>query len=366
MGISNYTYNPDYAVPPGWVLEEHIGALGLSPMEFAARCGLPTETVSDILSGQGQIDSETAKRFGRETSLDETVWSNMEVTFRGKLAELGQDDELAKWARKFPVKELVKRGDLTERSLQADEMARMLSFFDVWSVGALHVKYGEASVAYRHSPSFESSRPELATWLRLGEIEAEQTDCPEYDRKEFLTSLQNIRTLTASRETGRFERARNLCLQAGVVLLFVKPFPKVALSGLSRWLPPHKPVVQLSARHKTDDHLWYSLFHEAAHILLHDTDLIFVDGIRGKSADGETEESKAEAEADKWAQDFLVPRPVWNKFAGTFLGSAVEVREFADEQGIAPGIVVGRLQRDGLLDWSRLNSLKRRLVWTES
>ena len=157
MATSIGTYNPDYAIPPGWVLEEHIEVLGLSREEFAVRCGLSPEIVSEILAGKGPVEPEIAKLFGRETPLDEMVWSNLEATYRDKLTELGENEQLAEWAREFPAKELVKRGDISELSLQADKVARMLSFFDVWSVDALEEKYGEASVAYRHSPSFRSS-----------------------------------------------------------------------------------------------------------------------------------------------------------------------------------------------------------------
>ena len=113
----------------------------------------------------------------------------------------------------------------------------------------------------------------------------------------------------------------------------------------------------------TDDYLWYSLFHEAAHILWHDSDLTFIDGIRGKSADEESGESVAEAEADTWAQDFLIPRTEWDKFADTFEGSAGEVKHFAEEQNISPSIIVGRLQREELLPCNQLNGLKRKLEW---
>ena len=116
----------------------------------------------------------------------------------------------------------------------------------------------------------------------------------------------------------------------------------------------------------TDDHLWFSLFHEAAHILLHDKKRVFINSIRAKAADDESEECKAESEADIWARDFLIPRAHWDKFADSFLGSAAEVRLFADEQSISPGIVVGRLQREELLTWNRLNGLKRKLQWVSS
>ena len=367
MTTSTYSFKPDYAVPPGWVLEEELEAMGLSQAEFARQCNLSVELVAEIIKGHASIETETAIKFGLALGRSTDIWLNMEASYRSKLAELGENEEIADWAKKFPVNELVKRGNLSESSLQADSVARMLSFFDVWSVGTFDEKCGEASVAYRHLPNFKSSRPALATWLRLGEIEAEQTVCPEYDSEAFLGSLQDIRTLSGASSIDVFKEIKSLCLQSGVILLFVKPFPKVALSGASRWLSPKKPVIQLSARHKTDDHLWYSLFHEAGHILLHDNEQVFVDGIRGEVASSESEESQAESQADSWAENFLIPRADWDKFIDTFLNSAGEVKLFAEEQGIVPGIIVGRLQREGVVPWgSRLNGLKRKLQWVES
>ena len=87
----------------------------------------------------------------------------------------------------------------------------------------------------------------------------------------------------------------------------VKPLPKAALSGATWWLSPSKAVIQLSARHKTDDHLWFSLVHEAAHILPHSKKNVFVEGMNDDSAD-------LEAEANEWASNFLVPTHAWERF----------------------------------------------------
>ena len=40
------------------------------------------------------------------------------------------------------------------------------------------------------------------------------------------------------------------------------------------------------------------------------------------------------------------------------------ITAFADELGIAPGMVVGRLQHDGVIPHSHCNGLKKRLDWT--
>ena len=96
------------------------------------------------------------------------------------------------------------------------------------------------------------------------------------------------------------------------------------------------------------------LFHEAAHVLLHSKKGVFVDDINGNGTEQETE-------ANEWASNILVPKPAWDQFASSLPKSVHTVREFADEQGIAPGIVVGMLQHKGLLPWTHLNSLKVRL-----
>ena len=44
-------------------------------------------------------------------------------------------------------------------------------------------------------------------------------------------------------------------------------------------------MIQLSARHKSDDHLWFSFFHEAAHVLLHSKKSVFVDELNGGGTD---------------------------------------------------------------------------------
>ena len=117
-------------------------------------------------------------------------------------------------------------------------------------------------------------------------------------------------------------------------------------------------MIQLSARHKSDDHLWFSFFHEAAHILLHSKKNIFVDEANGSDAE-------LEAEANNWAADALVPRAAWRRFVQSSPRSEFAVRTFAVEQGISPGIVVGMLQHQGILPWTHLNGLKVRLDWKD-
>ena len=55
MTDKKLTYDPDYRVPPGWVLEERLAAMGIPSAEFAKRCDLPRELIKGIIDGEVPI-----------------------------------------------------------------------------------------------------------------------------------------------------------------------------------------------------------------------------------------------------------------------------------------------------------------------
>jgi HTH-type transcriptional regulator/antitoxin HigA len=111
----------------------------------------------------------------------------------------------------------------------------------------------------------------------------------------------------------------------------------------------------LSLKYKTDDQLWFTFFHEAAHILRHQKKSIFLEG--------DEYESEEEKDANEFAAELLIPSRVFNYFDRSSPMSKPTIRKFAQSIGIAPGIVVGRLQHENVLPWNRYNDLKRRLKW---
>jgi Zn-dependent peptidase ImmA (M78 family) len=115
-------------------------------------------------------------------------------------------------------------------------------------------------------------------------------------------------------------------------------------------------LIQLSLRYKTDDHLWFTFFHEAGHVLLHGRRDVFLEG-------DEREEDEKESEADAFAQEWLIPQAKYRVFRRLGAFSCAAVSRFAFELGIAPGIVVGRLQHDGDLDRTQCNNLKKKVDW---
>ena len=150
-----------------------------------------------------------------------------------------------------------------------------------------------------------------------------------------------------------------LCARAGVAFCMVRELPKSGANGVARLLPGRKALLQMSIRNKWADIFWFTFFHEACHLLKHRPQRrILIDGL---GADPES--AGIEAEADRFAEDLLIPPQDWDVFCteGHFTPSAI--RTFARSVEIAPFIVVGRLQKKRLIRYNQLATLKRRYEW---
>ena len=82
MAKSSNRYNPDYAVPPGWILEEHLDARNLSQNEFGRRCGLSPKLISEIISGKAPVGPDTALQFQKVLGMDAGIWLGIESDYR--------------------------------------------------------------------------------------------------------------------------------------------------------------------------------------------------------------------------------------------------------------------------------------------
>lgn len=73
-------YQPDYAMPPGWVIKERLAAHRISRTEFAQRCGLSAKHIHEIIAGTAAIEPETALRFEKVLGVDARIWLGIEPT----------------------------------------------------------------------------------------------------------------------------------------------------------------------------------------------------------------------------------------------------------------------------------------------
>lgn len=351
-----YAYEPDSVTPPGEMLEEKLQEIGMSQAELAERIGRTKKTVNEIIKGKAPLLPETAMQLERVLGVPARFWASAEATYRQALARQEEAERLAnqqEWLERLPVKALVKRGVLSREGDRVSRLRELLNFFGVASFDALSRIGEERCLAFRQSLAHDVDQYALLAWLRLGELQAQRITCAPYEESRFRQTLREIRTLCAQSPPDAAPKMQQGCAESGVALVFVPEIPGARAWGVTQWVSADKAILQLSLRGKSDDQFWFTFFHEAAHILLHPKKAIYVE------FDQDADEH--EEEANRFARDILIPPAEWRKIVASRPRSAAEVRAWARRLGIAPGVLVGRLQHERILPWTHLNGLKVKL-----
>jgi HTH-type transcriptional regulator / antitoxin HigA len=100
----------------------------------------------------------------------------------------------------------------------------------------------------------------------------------KYDKQKFNNILQDIKRLSFDQPSDFATRLQEICASCGVAVVYTRNLPKASISGATRW-QNNKPIIQLSGRYKTNDHFWFTFYHEAGHILLHGKKDFFLEDV---------------------------------------------------------------------------------------
>ena len=186
----------------------------------------------------------------------------------------------------------------------------------------------------------------VAAWLRQGELKAKSISCPTYNASLLKNSIEDLKTLMFNHPENFFEKLQNICLAAGVIVVYTPCLPKAPIHGSTRWLGD-TPLIQLSARYKTNDKFWFTLFHEIGHILLHGKKYISLENIKYDNQDLEKER-----EADNFAiQTTFSIEQEEEVLKNTPLSSS-DILKFAQKFNTHPALIIGRFQKKELIHYS--------------
>jgi len=357
------TFQPDWVSPPGETIADLLEERDWTQKDLAARLGYSRKHVSQLVTGKAPVTEDTALRLERVLGSTASFWLSREARYRERLARRVYRAKLAEWTDwldELPVKQLMHAGAIPERRNQGrnkpEIVDSLLHFFGVASPEEWRAHYGALQGAFRRTRADQSDDAAIAAWLRMGEREAERIEAERFDERRFRQALRHARALTRQPAETIAPALVERCRRAGVVVVFVDHLPRTHVSGVARWMNPHCALIQLSLYGKWNDRMWFTFFHEAAHILLHagDRKQVFLDDPGGVQCS-----SQEEREADEWAADFLIPPDQRPRLR--YLVEPGDVQAFADEIGVHPGIVVGRMQHEGLVGHGTvLNRLKER------
>jgi len=353
-------FHPDWVSPPGETIAEILAQRNLSPATFAEQIGRSFEEVEELIRGAEKITIETARKLESILGASVAFWMIRESQYREDQARLASDilpDSTEQWLAELPLRDMEKFGWIKPGSGSA-ALTKCLRFFDLPDFQAWREKYTGMlnQAAFKTSRAFSANLAATAAWLRQAEIEAESISCDTWNAERFSQTLAEIRQLTRKKDPDIFiPELRKQCAKCGIAIVILRAPAGCRASGATRFLSPEKALLLLSFRYLSDDHFWFTFFHEAGHLLLHNQKALFLEGHDVPTA-------KEEEEANKFAADILIPLQ-FRKEMFNLPVNGFDVIRFAKIVGVSPGIIVGQLQYYGRFTRRQLNNLKRRFVW---
>jgi HTH-type transcriptional regulator/antitoxin HigA len=351
-------------VHPSEILGDILDDRGITQKQLAGRLGISEKHMSELLSGNVSITVAMAMKFEFVLGTPAETWLKLQANYDMVMSRLSIEEQFDEQfeSEKNILSDFrdcysnLQKWDLVAKTLKPKERYKnILNYFGVPSLQLLLNNYYPAKFRKSHD---EPDQYCIAAWIRFGEKQYETGLAQaSFDASKFTKSLKEVRHLTKEPISDASKKLVEVCADSGVSLVFTPYFSKSYINGATRWVAPSRPLIQLSEKNKRSDALWFTFFHEAAHLILHSRKQSYINWDKPTLSFGEEE-----AQADQYARDILIPKDKYEIFLAKGDYSDISIRGFCQALGIGADILAGRLAYEGKIDWSVASKHQRKIV----
>ncbi|OTA17658.1 transcriptional regulator [Xenorhabdus vietnamensis] len=358
--ISSKDFKPDWISPPGDTIVELLDEFGLSVEELSKKIGLSPKKGQQLIDGKLTICESIASRLESTLRVSSGFWLTRDSQYQNFKLQL-QEQEKA-WLDLLPISDMVKYGWIPKRAPRTERVKHCLRFFNEDSITNWFINFhsNSFSVAYRSSNILKNEPTSVYTWLAFARNISLRTNCLPWDKELLKDVVPEIRKLTNESSPKIFvPELKRLLSEVGVVFVIARTPSGCRASGATCFFEKNKATLVMSFRYLTDDHFWFTLFHEIGHLILHSDNREFHIEDNGISGMPQIKED----EANKFAVDTLIPEKYQSEMKKIYKNDWKKIVRLSKKIGVSKGILLGQLQHLGNIDYAYLNRFKVRYKW---
>lgn len=359
IDASRIEYGDILAFHPGCYLKELIDDMEITQDEFAKRVGTSPKHLSNVLAGSASLSENLAMKLSIMLGTSAGLWLNLQAKYEEKCIEIEEEKKLEEekeYAKMIQYKYFAALGVVPEERRVTEKIKNLCKYFKISSLSLLSQEH--FLVDFRNNienPNIKN-RVNSNAWLQTAINIGKEIDVAPYDKKKLESKIPEIRTMTIKDPQVFYPRLNEIFKSCGVAFVTLPHLPSSGIHGAVKWYNDQKVLLAISDRLKSSDIFWFSLFHEIKHVLQ-----------RRKTMTIVTEDSmsqtgnlirKLEAEADEFARETLIPRGKYLEYVQSRIFTEQSIKRFAEMIDVHPGIVLGRLQKDKYVHYSKFNYLK--------
>ncbi len=355
------------ATPPGETIKDELDFLKLSQKDFSLKMGMTEKTISQIINGKAPISYETAIKLETVLQIPSKTWLNLETNYRETLArikELSNIDDEYMICNKLPYKELIKKKWIPNNTNKIELIHNLRKFYGIASLKYFekteyeilnYYKKINLEIAFKKTLNKEFSIYTMITWIRKAEIEATKLTTNEFDNEKIKKNINDIKNLSNYNCKKSIDDLKKICASCGIALVIVPHLKKTYVDGMSKWLNKNTVLISLSNRGKSLDKFYFNFFHELGHIFLHKKKHLYINA-------NETSNIDDEKEANNFAKKTLIPKKTYLEICNSDITEELIIK-YSKNLNIHPSIIVGRLQYDKIIPFSKFNKFKEDLIY---
>jgi plasmid maintenance system antidote protein VapI len=356
--MADANFDPDWVSPPGDTIRNALAHHSLPSAALGTALGLDDDELQALLTGELAINQLIANGLAFALGSTPGFWLSRETNYRVRVEGRRSTDAVADFNQFFqalPLKDMREFGWLRDLDTVPLETAAMRFFEDAPGSWARAGSQMAEAVRFRTSNAHETNPAAVAAWLRRGALQARVLECAPWSPAQLEAALPIIRALTRIKAPEAFfPKLVDICRACGVAVVFV-PTPRGCRASGATHFDGDRAIIQLSFRYRSDDHFWFTVFHEIGHLLLHPETPLFVEG-------QDYEGAEEEKQANRFAAEKLVPSEMAPALA-CVKRDFKSIMRLARDVGVSPGIVVGQMQNQNLVRHDQFNFLKTRYDW---
>jgi len=321
-------------------IDEILACHNWSQADLADVLGWGQQALSEIMQGKRRIDASQSLALATVSDHSPEDWLALQTkadiaeAMRSvkTLAELAEIRKRADLEEIAPVRQLIAQ-KIIPRTKNAAEREKAVT--ELLADG-----YVPGTAAKKTDGQPEFNRIQNA-WLAIAARRARQMQVAEFDAGKFAMLAQSLpRMVKNVQDIGQVQA---WFAAAGVPLIYVPPLPGGKIDGVSFSLETH-PAIAITGRGKRFDKIFYTILHEASHIV-NGHWLEAVNLRENEECYGGT--TKREQEADQLATFWLYPNGIQPPRPLT----KQAITQLAANNDVAKDMVIGHLQHIQALPW---------------
>ena len=361
MATKKTGISPDLLIHPGETIADVLADKDITQAELAVLAGVTPAYINQVINGKRNISTKFAFALEYALGISKSFWLNLQANYEAEKMEYEKEHTITEGEIQAfrQIKDVVKY----LRSINRMRVGERLEEAVISAREALHVSNLGALETLAVGGSFRMPADAridpfvMGAWLRICQLQGNKKKlAARFEKAKIAELVDGIKRIMCNRQTDFRDELEGLMAQHGIDFSLVRNFRGAPVNGYITQKKDGSYQMVMTLRGSFADVFWFSVFHEVGHIYHGHIGASFKFIDYGR-------DFEKEKEADDFAANALLAEDAYQDFLQKADFELPSIRAFAQDQGVMPCIVIGRLQKQGLLQYNAFSKEKIRYKW---